>query len=124
MLLSVLYSIIFQFLVLSVICSKTPFKGLAPINEVKEVLFHIIFNIFHHYQECVNMANSSDPDETPHFAGVCKCSLFGIICINTYQTKQYYAEYLIHCADYSAHGGHFDQQINHLYLHCICICFM
>ena len=31
------------------ICSKTPCKGLAPINEVKEVQIHVRFNIG---QEC------------------------------------------------------------------------
>ena len=34
------------------ICSKTPFNGLAPIKEVKEVLINISFNIVHRYQEC------------------------------------------------------------------------
>ena len=35
-----------------IICSKTPFTGLAPIDEVKEVLIHRIINIVHRYQEC------------------------------------------------------------------------
>ena len=34
-------------------------------HEVKELLIYIRFNIVHRYQ---NMANSADPDETPHFA--------------------------------------------------------
>ena len=33
------------------ICSKTPLRGLAPINEVKEVLIHIRFNIANRYLE-------------------------------------------------------------------------
>ena len=48
-----------------IICSKTPFKGLAPIKEVKKswiisdlILFTVSKNVF-------NMTNSSDPDETP-----------------------------------------------------------
>ena len=37
-----------------IICSKTPFMGLAPIYEVKDVLIHIRVNIdiVHRYQEC------------------------------------------------------------------------
>ena len=46
-----------------IISSKTPFKGLAPINKVKEVLIHIRFNIVHR-----NMANSTDPDEMSQYA--------------------------------------------------------
>ena len=33
-------------------CSKTRFKGLAPTDELKEVLIYIRFNIAHRYQEC------------------------------------------------------------------------
>ena len=29
-----------------IICSKTHLKGLVPVNEVKEVLIHIIFNLY------------------------------------------------------------------------------
>ena len=35
------------------ILHELAFEGLAPINEVKEVLIHIQFNINHLYQECV-----------------------------------------------------------------------
>ena len=35
-----------------IICFKTPFKGLEPINEGKEVLIHIRFNIAHRYEGC------------------------------------------------------------------------
>ena len=35
-----------------IICFKTPFKGLEPINEGKELLFHIRYNIAHRYEEC------------------------------------------------------------------------
>ena len=33
---------------------KAPFEfeGLAPINEVKDILIHIRFNFVHHYKEC------------------------------------------------------------------------
>ena len=47
-----------------IICSKIPFKGLAPINEMKEILIHKRLNT----KNVLNMANSADPDETPHFA--------------------------------------------------------
>ena len=47
-----------------IICFTTPFKGLAPINEVKEVPSHKIVNT----KNALNMTNSADPDETPHFA--------------------------------------------------------
>ena len=35
-----------------IICSKTPLRGLAPINEVEEVLIHLRFNIVHGYLVC------------------------------------------------------------------------
>ena len=35
-----------------IFCFKTPFKGFAPINKVKELLFHIRYNIAHRYEEC------------------------------------------------------------------------
>ena len=35
-----------------IICSLTPFKGLALINEVKEIPIHIRFNFVHRYLEC------------------------------------------------------------------------
>ena len=35
------------------ILHELAFEGLAPINEVKEVLIHIRFNINHRYQESV-----------------------------------------------------------------------
>ena len=35
-----------------IICSMAPFKGLAPINEVKEFLIHIRFNIVRCNQDC------------------------------------------------------------------------
>ena len=41
--------------------------GLAPINEVKDVLIHIRFNIVTIAKNVLNTANSADPDETPHF---------------------------------------------------------
>ena len=37
-----------------ILCSKAQFKGLEPINEVKKVLIHVIFNIVHHYQLFAN----------------------------------------------------------------------
>ena len=50
-------------------CFKTPlmFKGLALVNEVKEVLIHIrcnsVINVLN-----INMSNSAGLDETPCFA--------------------------------------------------------
>ena len=46
-----LIPILVRFICDFIICSKTPFKGLATINEVKEVLIHIRFDIVNHYQE-------------------------------------------------------------------------
>ena len=43
--------------------NRPPLRVLAPINEVKEVLIHIRFNIVNCYRECAYMANSADPDE-------------------------------------------------------------
>ena len=37
-----------------IICFKIQFKGLAPIDEVTEVLIHIIFNIVLSYKECAH----------------------------------------------------------------------
>ena len=71
---------------------------------MKEYLFHIIFSTI--TKNVLNLANSTDPDEAPHFAGVCKCSLFGIICKKNISHKTIL--YLVHCVDYSAHDGHFD----------------
>ena len=48
-----------------IICYKTPFKGLAPTDEVKENLIHIRFNIVLVTKNMVNMTNNADPDETP-----------------------------------------------------------
>ena len=64
------------------ICSTTPFKGLAPINEVKEVLIHKSFNT----KNALHMANSAGPDETPRFIwifAICKCSTFFINALTT-----------------------------------------
>ena len=51
----------------SIVCLKTPFDGLAPIDEVKDVLIHIRFNIVTIAKNVLNTANSTDPDETPRF---------------------------------------------------------
>ena len=51
-------------IMMEIICSKTPLRVLAPIIEVKVydlVLSSVTKNV-------VNMANSADPDETPHFS--------------------------------------------------------
>ena len=47
---------------------KTHFKGLAPINEVKEVLIHISCHLSTVTKNVLNMANSAGPDETPRYA--------------------------------------------------------
>ena len=71
-----------------IICSKTPFKGLAPISEVKEVLIHkdLILSNVTCTKNVLKMANSADPDETPLlFLQVVECSHFGsgvFFCIN------------------------------------------
>ena len=70
-------------------CSLTPFQGLEPINEVHKVLVHIKLNA----KIARNMANSADPDKTPHFAAshlglpFCKCFLFRFVCINALITS-------------------------------------
>ena len=49
--------------------ARPPLRVLAPISKVKEILIHKRFIIVHRYTKNVlNMANSADPDETPHFA--------------------------------------------------------
>ena len=50
-----------------IVCSKTPMDGLAPIDEVKDVLIHLRFNIVTTANNVLNTANSTDPDETPRF---------------------------------------------------------
>ena len=50
-------------------------KGLGLIDEVKEILIYTSFNIVHR-----NMADSADPDETPHFAA----SHLGALFVNTH----------------------------------------
>ena len=37
---------------MALFCSKTSFKGVAPISEVKEGLLRIRFDIVHRYEEC------------------------------------------------------------------------
>ena len=51
----------------SIVSSNTPLDGLAPINEVKDVLIHLRFNIVTIAKNVLNTANSTDPDETPRF---------------------------------------------------------
>ena len=51
---------------------RPPLRVLELINEVKEVLIHIV----HRYQTMLNMANSVDPDETRRLIWlytICKC---------------------------------------------------
>ena len=48
-----------------IICSTTLSKGLGPINDVKEILIHKIFNT----KNALNVANSTDRDQTPRFCG-------------------------------------------------------
>ena len=52
-----------------IICS-IPFKGLAPINEKKELRIHIKLHVILSTvtKNVRNMANSADPDETPCYA--------------------------------------------------------
>ena len=45
------------------ICSMIPFKGLALIKEVTEILIHKRYNT----KNVLNTTNSADPDEMPHF---------------------------------------------------------
>ena len=61
-----------------IICSNTPLKDLAPIDEVKEVLIHIRFNIVHRYQECaeLNLMRSRAMRRLVWFYAIWKCSLF------------------------------------------------
>ena len=50
-----------------IICSKAPFKGSKPINEVKEswLIPDLILSTVS--KNMLNMTNSADPDETPLF---------------------------------------------------------
>ena len=48
--------------------SPLPFKALAPINKVKEVLFIKYLVLSTVRKNVLNMDNSADVDETPHYA--------------------------------------------------------
>ena len=50
--------------IITCISPKTPFGGLARINEVKEVLIHKDYILSTVTNTVVNLANSADPDET------------------------------------------------------------
>ena len=47
-----------------IVCSKTPYEGLAPINEVKDVLIRIRYIMSIITKNMLNMRNSTNPYES------------------------------------------------------------
>ena len=72
-----------------IICSKTPFRVLAPINKVKEVLIHIRLKYCSALPRMCLVWKIAQCRILRHIIWVCaifKCFLFGLLCINAYTT--------------------------------------